>query len=98
GVSGNAYLSSKVNVPGRREEEQPRRGDVVKQGHARVSIVNRQRVVDVVMGKSLITAAAVVLIIGHRGAAGYRPEHTAASYRLAAQMGADFIEPDLVAT
>ncbi|MEP7304935.1 MAG: glycerophosphodiester phosphodiesterase [Acidobacteriota bacterium] len=40
----------------------------------------------------------VPLIIGHRGASGHRPEHTMASYRLAAEMGADFIEPDLVAT
>ena len=39
-----------------------------------------------------------VLIIGHRGASGHRPEHTLESYRLAAEMGADFIEPDLVAT
>src|SRR2546425_679204 len=38
------------------------------------------------------------LVIGHRGAAGYRPEHTLASYELAARMGADYIEPDLVAT
>ena len=38
------------------------------------------------------------LVIGHRGAAGYRPEHTLASYELAARMGADLIEPDLVAT
>jgi glycerophosphoryl diester phosphodiesterase len=38
------------------------------------------------------------LVIGHRGAAGYRPEHTLASYELAARMGADFMEPDLVAT
>jgi glycerophosphoryl diester phosphodiesterase len=38
------------------------------------------------------------LIIGHRGASGYRPEHTLASYRLAIEMGADFIEPDLVST
>jgi glycerophosphoryl diester phosphodiesterase len=38
------------------------------------------------------------LVIGHRGASGYRPEHTLASYRLAAEMGADFIEPDLVST
>ncbi len=38
------------------------------------------------------------LIIGHRGAAGYRPEHTLASYELAARMGADSIEPDLVPT
>ena len=41
---------------------------------------------------------AVPLVIGHRGAAGYRPEHTLASYELAARMGADFIEPDLVST
>src|SRR5262245_53842228 len=38
------------------------------------------------------------LVIGHRGAAGYRPEHTLASYTLAARMGADYIEPDLVST
>jgi glycerophosphoryl diester phosphodiesterase len=38
------------------------------------------------------------LVIGHRGAAGYRPEHTLASYELAARMGADYIEPDLVTT
>lgn len=38
------------------------------------------------------------LVIGHRGACGYRPEHTLASYALAIDMGADFIEPDLVMT
>jgi glycerophosphoryl diester phosphodiesterase len=38
------------------------------------------------------------IIIGHRGASGYRPEHTLASYELAIGMGADFIEPDLVIT
>jgi len=38
------------------------------------------------------------LVIGHRGASGYRPEHTLAAYRLAAEQGADFIEPDLVST
>ena len=43
-------------------------------------------------------AAAPPLIIGHRGASGHRPEHTLEGYRLAAQMGADFIEPDLVST
>jgi glycerophosphoryl diester phosphodiesterase len=37
-------------------------------------------------------------VIGHRGATGYRPEHTLASYELAARVGADFIEPDLVST
>jgi glycerophosphoryl diester phosphodiesterase len=38
------------------------------------------------------------LVIGHRGASAYRPEHTIASYTLAIEMGADFIEPDLVPT
>ncbi|MGH3702324.1 MAG: glycerophosphodiester phosphodiesterase [Pseudonocardiaceae bacterium] len=38
------------------------------------------------------------IVIGHQGAAGYRPEHTLASYELAARLGADFLEPDLVAT
>lgn len=38
------------------------------------------------------------LVIAHRGASGYRPEHTLAAYELAIQMGADYIEPDLVMT
>lgn len=35
-------------------------------------------------------------VIAHRGASGYRPEHTAAAYRLAAEQGADVLEPDLL--
>ncbi len=38
------------------------------------------------------------LVVAHRGASGYRPEHTLASYKLAIGMGADYIEPDLVST
>ena len=38
------------------------------------------------------------LVIGHRGAAGYLPDHTLEGYALAIEMGADYIEPDLVAT
>jgi len=38
------------------------------------------------------------IVIAHRGASGERPEHTLASYRLAIEQGADFIEPDLVMT
>jgi glycerophosphoryl diester phosphodiesterase len=38
------------------------------------------------------------LVIGHRGAPAHRPEHTLVSYVLAARLGADFLEPDLVAT
>jgi len=38
------------------------------------------------------------LVIGHRGASGYRPEHTRAAYELAFRLGADAVEPDIVAT
>jgi glycerophosphoryl diester phosphodiesterase len=38
------------------------------------------------------------IVIGHRGASGYRPEHTLAAYELAIALGADYIEPDLVST
>jgi glycerophosphoryl diester phosphodiesterase len=38
------------------------------------------------------------VVIGHRGASGYRPEHTLAAYRLAIAQGADYVEPDLVST
>ncbi|QYE36040.1 glycerophosphodiester phosphodiesterase [Polymorphobacter sp. PAMC 29334] len=51
--------------------------------------------------KAAAAAAATVgqpIIIGHRGAAGERPEHTLESYRTAIAGGADFIEPDLVPT
>src|SRR5215475_3984295 len=42
--------------------------------------------------------ASAPLVLGHRGAAGYRPEHTAGGYDLAVALGADYIEPDLVPT
>jgi glycerophosphoryl diester phosphodiesterase len=38
------------------------------------------------------------IVIGHRGSPAYRPEHTIASYTLAIEMGADYIEPDLCFT
>jgi glycerophosphoryl diester phosphodiesterase len=38
------------------------------------------------------------LVIGHRGAPGYLPDHTLPGYALAIRLGADFIEPDLVST
>ena len=43
-------------------------------------------------------ASRSIIVIGHRGASGYRPEHTLAAYELAIDMGSDFIEPDLVIT
>ena len=42
--------------------------------------------------------AGVPIVIAHRGASGYRPEHTLEAYRLAIAMGADYVEPDLVST
>lgn len=51
---------------------------------------------------ALVPAAAAQapkpLLVAHRGASGYLPEHTLAAYRLAIEQGADFIEPDLVVT
>ena len=44
------------------------------------------------------TDAPTARLIGHRGASGYRPEHTLAAYELAIQQCADFIEPDVVPT
>jgi len=38
------------------------------------------------------------VVIAHRGASGYWPEHTETAYRQAIKMGADHIEPDLVFT
>lgn len=42
--------------------------------------------------------AAEPIVIAHRGASGYLPEHTLAGYELALRLGADFIEPDLQLT
>jgi glycerophosphoryl diester phosphodiesterase len=47
---------------------------------------------------AMIALAAAPIVIAHRGASGERPEHTIAAYELAIEQGADFIEPDLVAT
>lgn len=39
-----------------------------------------------------------VTVVGHRGASGYRPEHTLAAYETAINQCADYIEPDVVST
>ncbi|HEV2701760.1 MAG TPA: glycerophosphodiester phosphodiesterase [Steroidobacteraceae bacterium] len=49
-------------------------------------------------GQTVTPRTLVPVIIAHRGASGYVPEHTLASYFLAIQQGADFVEPDLVST
>ena len=45
-----------------------------------------------------VRTASARIVIAHRGASAYRPEHTLAAYETAIRMGADYIEPDLVAT
>jgi len=50
-----------------------------------------------VLAASTLTGAAPI-VIGHRGASGYRPEHTLEAYALAIAQGANYIEPDLVMT
>ncbi len=48
--------------------------------------------------KSFAERQANITVIAHRGASGYRPEHTLKAYELAIDLGADYIEPDLVPT
>ncbi|MGI9257921.1 MAG: glycerophosphodiester phosphodiesterase [Gammaproteobacteria bacterium] len=47
---------------------------------------------------SRVSLAPMPIVIAHRGASGYRPEHTLAAYATAALQGADYIELDLVST
>lgn len=49
-------------------------------------------------GRPARTHLPTPLVVAHRGASGYRPEHTIGAYELAVAMGADYIEPDLVVT
>lgn len=70
----------------------------------------RRLAVVATLGLALFTSAPAVaghapdphgvlpIVIAHRGASGYRPEHTEAAYRLAVAQGADYIEADLVKT
>jgi glycerophosphoryl diester phosphodiesterase len=45
---------------------------------------------------SPVTRPPRALVVGHRGACAYRPEHTLASFELAIELGADLVEPDVV--
>jgi glycerophosphoryl diester phosphodiesterase len=63
---------------------------------ARAALVGA--IVGLVLLAVVSSAAASPLVIGHRGAAGYLPDHTLQGYALAIKMGADYVEPDLVAT
>src|SRR2546423_3386481 len=48
--------------------------------------------------KPNVTTASRKLLIAHRGASAYAPEHTLESYQLALKQGADFVEQDLQIT
>src|SRR5262249_36826579 len=61
-------------------------------------VVNRCATLLLMLAASAVAASPTPLVIAHRGASGYRPEHTLEGYRVAIEMGADFIEPDLVST
>lgn len=62
-------------------------------------MVKRATLAGVVFATAIVSAAGPnIIIIGHRGASGHRPEHTLAAYELAIRMGADYVEPDLVST
>jgi glycerophosphoryl diester phosphodiesterase len=47
---------------------------------------------------STVTTHAPQIVIAHRGASAHLPEHTLPAYRLALELGADYVEPDLVPT
>lgn len=48
--------------------------------------------------KSKASAASRKILVAHRGASAYAPEHTFESYQLALKQGADFVEQDLQIT
>lgn len=56
------------------------------------------RVLEIPGTLSVPQLASEPVVIAHRGASGYRPEHTLAAFALAIEMGADIIEPDVVMT
>src|SRR5262249_27857563 len=62
------------------------------------AVVNKCATLLLMLTASAAAAPSGPLVIAHRGASGHRPEHTIEAYGLAIEMGADFIEPDLVST
>jgi glycerophosphoryl diester phosphodiesterase len=54
--------------------------------------------VGIIMTANAAPSQTQPIVIGHRGASGYVPEHTLSSYFIAIQDGADYVEPDLVMT
>ncbi|MFF4348410.1 glycerophosphodiester phosphodiesterase [Streptomyces sp. NPDC001530] len=72
---------------------------VLGAGAAALGAAGTARAADARHGGGGLKSLPVPTIIGHRGASGYRPEHTFGSYQLALDMGADVVEAgDLVPT
>lgn len=67
-------------------------------GISQITVKIRLTLVLSAMVTAFPALAADLLVIAHRGASGDRPEHTLAAYERAIDQGADYIEPDLVAT
>ena len=99
-AKNSAYFDKQLPAPGRRYHANKLRS--APQGQAGV----RDSVLVLALGLTASGPTAAqptldgqrVLVIAHRGASGYLPEHTLEAYALAIEMGADFIEPDLVAS
>ena len=63
-------------------------------------MINRNKslcftITTVLLAATPFFAQAEKVVIAHRGASGYLPEHTLAAYAMAYAMGADYLEPDL---
>lgn len=82
-------------------DEQAAHSDIPPTGNPRASALP--------LARTLVAALALVspvvtactpdkILVAHRGASAYAPEHTLEAYRLAVEQGADFIEPDLQIT
>lgn len=66
--------------------------------HMIKSLTIRCLLVFCILGSAQMVVVADPIVIAHRGASGYLPEHTLEAYAVAHAMGADYIEPDLVMT
>lgn len=76
-------------------------------------MINKARILAALVSASMLTLAGCndnnddstptvttpkPLVYGHRGAAGYLPDHTLEGYKKGIELGADYVEPDLVMT
>src|SRR6202453_1947635 len=67
-------------------------------GRIKAALLSLTMMVRSMTSTAQMSQTPVPIVIGHRGASGYVPEHTLTSYFIAIQDGADYVEPDLVMT